>query len=166
VGGLPVSELNVLEVEFLALNEYNMFVTIDEFQYYGDQLLLHWMKDHGDGQGLKSMVGYRSPTHTSTDMDGDSRMGPRQNDQEYNTAQISRATRQLSIDKTNGTPPITTPMKDTNRKSDEIDQHRLFKRPSSRVVAGEQGSGDTIQPSFSHSTQSSSTNYPSSEPKS
>jgi hypothetical protein len=164
VGGLPVSELNILEVEFLALNEYNMFVTIDEFQYYGDQLLLHWMKDHGDGQDFQNLANYRSSTHTSTDMDGDSGMTPRQSDQEFNTAQISRATRQLSIDKTNGTPPITTPMKDANRKSDEIDQHRLFKRPSSRAVAGDQGS-DSIQPSSYHSAQPSAISYPSSDPK-
>ncbi|KAI8337713.1 cyclin-domain-containing protein [Chlamydoabsidia padenii] len=121
VGGLPVSELNVLEVEFLALNEYNMFVTIDEFQYYGDQLLFHWMKEHGDGQVMKNK--------SITDKDGD--IGMTIDNKPYDTTQINRATRQLSIDKTNGS---TTPMKDIHRKSDEIDQHRLFKRPSSRTV--------------------------------
>ncbi|KAI9492229.1 cyclin-domain-containing protein, partial [Zychaea mexicana] len=42
VGGLPVSELNVLEVEFLTLNNYSLFVSVEELQHYGDQLLLHW----------------------------------------------------------------------------------------------------------------------------
>ncbi|OAD77905.1 cyclin, partial [Phycomyces blakesleeanus NRRL 1555(-)] len=45
VGGLPVSELNTLELEFLQLNNYGMFVTIEELQYYGDQLLLHWVRE-------------------------------------------------------------------------------------------------------------------------
>ncbi|ORX50461.1 cyclin-domain-containing protein [Hesseltinella vesiculosa] len=48
VGGLPVSELNVLEVEFLELNNYSLFVTVQEFQYYGDQLLQHSLKEHQD----------------------------------------------------------------------------------------------------------------------
>ncbi|SAM08749.1 hypothetical protein [Absidia glauca] len=39
VGGLPVSELNRLELEFLQLNGYNISVSINELQRYGDQLL-------------------------------------------------------------------------------------------------------------------------------
>ncbi|CAO3599050.1 unnamed protein product [Absidia cylindrospora] len=39
VGGLPVSELNRLELEFLQLNGYNVLVSISELQRYGDQLL-------------------------------------------------------------------------------------------------------------------------------
>ncbi|ORZ18762.1 cyclin-domain-containing protein [Absidia repens] len=39
VGGLPVSELNRLELEFLQLNEFNISVSISELQRYGDQLL-------------------------------------------------------------------------------------------------------------------------------
>jgi hypothetical protein len=42
VGGLPVSELNALELEFLRLNNYNLFVTIEELQKYGDNILYHW----------------------------------------------------------------------------------------------------------------------------
>ncbi|KAI8094431.1 cyclin-domain-containing protein [Thamnidium elegans] len=42
VGGLPVSELNALELEFLRLNNYSLFVTIDELQKYGDNILQHW----------------------------------------------------------------------------------------------------------------------------
>ncbi|ORZ18686.1 cyclin-domain-containing protein, partial [Absidia repens] len=34
VGGLPVSELNRLELEFLQLNEYNILVSISELQRY------------------------------------------------------------------------------------------------------------------------------------
>ncbi|RCH83472.1 hypothetical protein CU098_004767 [Rhizopus stolonifer] len=39
VGGVPVSELNILEVEFLKLNSFNLTVPISELQRYGDQLL-------------------------------------------------------------------------------------------------------------------------------
>lgn len=39
MGGLPVSELNSLELEFLKLNGFNLTVPISELQKYGDQLL-------------------------------------------------------------------------------------------------------------------------------
>ncbi|KAI8070749.1 cyclin-domain-containing protein [Gongronella butleri] len=39
VGGLPVQELNRLEIEFLQLNDFNIAVSIRELQRYGDQLL-------------------------------------------------------------------------------------------------------------------------------
>ncbi|ORZ03965.1 cyclin-domain-containing protein [Syncephalastrum racemosum] len=45
VGGLPVAELNALELEFLVLNEYNLNVPVEELQQYGDQLLLHWVRE-------------------------------------------------------------------------------------------------------------------------
>ncbi|KAG2223924.1 hypothetical protein INT45_009376 [Circinella minor] len=45
VGGLPVAELNALELEFLHLNDYNLNVSIEELQQYGDQLLLHWVRE-------------------------------------------------------------------------------------------------------------------------
>ncbi|OAD79219.1 cyclin [Phycomyces blakesleeanus NRRL 1555(-)] len=45
VGGLPVAELNALEVEFLQLNDYNLSVSIEELQQYGDQLLQHCMRE-------------------------------------------------------------------------------------------------------------------------
>ncbi|KAF9360336.1 hypothetical protein BGX26_009806 [Mortierella sp. AD094] len=43
VGGLPVSELNQLEVEFLTLNNFALAISIEELQTYGDQLMKHWM---------------------------------------------------------------------------------------------------------------------------
>ncbi|CDS11602.1 hypothetical protein LRAMOSA03865 [Lichtheimia ramosa] len=45
VGGLPVAELNALELEFLHLNDFSLNVTIEELQQYGDQLLMHWMRE-------------------------------------------------------------------------------------------------------------------------
>ncbi|KAF9976503.1 hypothetical protein BGZ73_008443 [Actinomortierella ambigua] len=43
VGGLPVWELNQLELEFLTLNNFSLAISIDELQTYGDQLMKHWM---------------------------------------------------------------------------------------------------------------------------
>jgi len=44
VGGLPVAELNNLELEFLHLNNFDLYISIEELQEYGDQLLKHWYK--------------------------------------------------------------------------------------------------------------------------
>ncbi|KAI8647322.1 cyclin-domain-containing protein [Parasitella parasitica] len=41
VGGLPVKELNGLELEFLRINNYNIFIPLEQLQQYGDQLLMH-----------------------------------------------------------------------------------------------------------------------------
>ncbi|KAJ3044588.1 hypothetical protein HDV00_001514 [Rhizophlyctis rosea] len=39
VGGLPVQELNALEIEFLLLHEFNLNVSVEELQACGDMLL-------------------------------------------------------------------------------------------------------------------------------
>ncbi|OZJ05358.1 hypothetical protein BZG36_01533 [Bifiguratus adelaidae] len=36
VGGLPVGELNTLEVEFLALNDFSLYISVPELQAWGD----------------------------------------------------------------------------------------------------------------------------------
>ncbi|CAO3674524.1 unnamed protein product [Rhizopus stolonifer] len=41
VGGLPVEELNLLELEFLRMNNFNIYVSVEELQQYGNQLLMH-----------------------------------------------------------------------------------------------------------------------------
>jgi len=45
VGGLPVKELNILELEFLRINNYNIFIPLEELQQYGDQLLMHAIRE-------------------------------------------------------------------------------------------------------------------------
>ncbi|KAI8580092.1 hypothetical protein K450DRAFT_239349 [Umbelopsis ramanniana AG] len=45
VGGLPPAELNTLELEFLHLNSFNLSVSIEELQQYGDQLLSHCLRE-------------------------------------------------------------------------------------------------------------------------
>lgn len=41
VGGLPQTELNQLELQFLLLNDFRLVIPLDEMQRYGDQLLLY-----------------------------------------------------------------------------------------------------------------------------
>lgn len=45
MGGLPVKELNLLELEFLAMNDYNIYISLEELQQYGDQLLMHAIRE-------------------------------------------------------------------------------------------------------------------------
>ncbi|KAG2232939.1 hypothetical protein INT48_008032 [Thamnidium elegans] len=47
VGGLPVKELNLLELEFLAMNNYNIYISLEELQQYGDRLLMHAIREGG-----------------------------------------------------------------------------------------------------------------------
>ncbi|KAI7907752.1 cyclin-domain-containing protein [Cokeromyces recurvatus] len=42
VGGLPVTELNALELQFLKLNNFKLNIQIEELQQYGNRLLMHW----------------------------------------------------------------------------------------------------------------------------
>ncbi|KAF7723424.1 hypothetical protein EC973_002023 [Apophysomyces ossiformis] len=105
VGGLPPSELNVLELEFLHLNNYSLFVDLEELQQYGDQLQLHWIREHEGGSS------------SSMDMIEGEAM-------EDFPPQVNRAARHLSIDKGN-----EQEKKDLERK-DDLDGNRVFKRPS------------------------------------
>ncbi|PWN21894.1 cyclin-domain-containing protein [Microstroma glucosiphilum] len=41
VGGLPVHELNQLELQFLLLNDFHLVIPLDELQRYADQLLVY-----------------------------------------------------------------------------------------------------------------------------
>ncbi|ORY82476.1 cyclin PHO80-like protein, partial [Protomyces lactucae-debilis] len=42
VGGLPLSELNHLEFQFLLMNDFRLMIPLEELQRYGDQLLHFW----------------------------------------------------------------------------------------------------------------------------
>ncbi|KAI7853687.1 cyclin-domain-containing protein [Circinella umbellata] len=59
VGGLPVAELNSLELEFLVLNGFNLSVPISELQRYGDQLL---KVGYMEQEMLKSIM-YETPSY-------------------------------------------------------------------------------------------------------
>ncbi|KAF7728947.1 hypothetical protein EC973_005342 [Apophysomyces ossiformis] len=61
VGGLPVSELNSLELEFLILNDFNLTVPICELQRYGDQLLKVGIME----QEMRKSFIYETPAYTN-----------------------------------------------------------------------------------------------------
>ncbi|KAG0168330.1 hypothetical protein DFQ28_003326 [Apophysomyces sp. BC1034] len=102
VGGLPASELNILELEFLRLNDYALFVGQEELQQYGDQLQMHWIREH--------------ETNIST--------SEQEGSDDFPPGNVGRAARHLSIDH-----GVEHDKKDMDRK-DEIDNNRVFKRPS------------------------------------
>ena len=130
MGGLPVSELNVLEVEFLVLNNYSLFVSVDELQHYGDQLLLHWMREQ-EGY-IDSRVQPRQVTLRDDEQLGNNHHDDQQeHDQDDDYIHVNKVARHLSIDKGDSRQQQHDTTKDLNRKSsDEIDRHRCFKRPS------------------------------------
>ncbi|KAK4516540.1 uncharacterized protein ATC70_011514 [Mucor velutinosus] len=46
VGGIPLCELNQLELEFLFLCNFDLHVKLEDMQAYGDQLLRHALMNH------------------------------------------------------------------------------------------------------------------------
>ncbi|KAI8985948.1 cyclin-domain-containing protein [Pilobolus umbonatus] len=102
VGGLPVAELNALELEFLCLNDYNVFVTIEELQSYGDKILEHWMSaEEIDALAIKSVDHHLNHTRCV-------------NNEEDLLSNLGK----LSMD-TNST-----------YKSDSVDRQKRFSRPN------------------------------------
>lgn len=54
VGGLPLHELDQLELQFLLINDFRLVIPLEEMQRYADQLLMYW-------DGAKGTSGYREP---------------------------------------------------------------------------------------------------------
>lgn len=70
LGGIPLAELNSLEVEFLTLHEYSMFVNDEVFTHYEQQLrncqhLVHASPLRAVSPTTVYFDGYGSPTMTS-----------------------------------------------------------------------------------------------------
>ncbi|CAD6891898.1 unnamed protein product [Tilletia laevis] len=61
VGGLPVHELNQLELQFLLLNDFRMVIPLPELQRYADQLLIY-----GKGQQQTKSVARPIGHHSSS----------------------------------------------------------------------------------------------------
>lgn len=40
-----MEELNLLELEFLKMNQFNIHVSVEELQQYGNQLLMHSIRE-------------------------------------------------------------------------------------------------------------------------
>ncbi|KAI9827606.1 MAG: hypothetical protein M1826_006268 [Phylliscum demangeonii] len=45
VGGLPLAELNHLEIQFLILNDFRLFVPVEELEAYGTMLVEFYLRD-------------------------------------------------------------------------------------------------------------------------
>lgn len=45
VGGLPLEELNYLELQFLLLLDFKLMITVEDLQNYGDLLLKFWKRE-------------------------------------------------------------------------------------------------------------------------
>ncbi|KAI7906897.1 cyclin-domain-containing protein [Cokeromyces recurvatus] len=61
VGGIRLDELNQLELDFLFLCDFNLYIKLEEVQAYGNQLLAHAIKKQ---QRNRSMI---SPSTTTID---------------------------------------------------------------------------------------------------
>lgn len=57
VGGLPLHELNQLELQFLLLNDFRLKIPTDELQRYADQLILYWVGRNGTSNPAAAAAG-------------------------------------------------------------------------------------------------------------
>ncbi|KAF9101824.1 hypothetical protein BGX27_011319 [Mortierella sp. AM989] len=102
VGGLPVSELNQLEVEFLTLNNFALAISIEELQTYGDQLMKHWMceevanRDPEDEKPSPAVPAALSTTPTPTPGGLEQQNGESVQDGQGQTEQHLQDARQVS----------------------------------------------------------------------
>lgn len=53
VGGLPIDELNHLELQFLLLTDFRLMIPLEELQRYADLLLGFWKKEQETGSGTQ-----------------------------------------------------------------------------------------------------------------
>ncbi|KAI9289418.1 cyclin-domain-containing protein [Umbelopsis sp. AD052] len=102
VGGLPVAELNSLELEFLHLNNFDLYISVEELQEYGDQLLKHWYNH--EAETSQKAASKRKMSHPQSE----EYEQPRDNESSRNSeTDILKADtvrmRQLSIDDGTGT---------------------------------------------------------------
>jgi Cyclin len=61
VGGLPLAELNHLEIQFLILQDFNLMIPPAEIQFYADHLLHYWIMEQ-QRQAEKSFMGTPQPS--------------------------------------------------------------------------------------------------------
>lgn len=148
----------MLEVEFLALNNYSLFVTVEELQHYGDQLLLHWMREQ------EGYIDTRIPQRQLATPGIQAVPIDEHDEENEDYHRVNKAARQLSIDKGDRRSSFhdTTGSKDIHRKSDEIDRDRRFKRPSRSFSSSEDSSRHLPTPPDSSSPNNMITPSPSS----
>ncbi|KAI9486510.1 MAG: cyclin-domain-containing protein [Benjaminiella poitrasii] len=68
VGGIPLYELNQLELEFLFLCNFNLHVKLEEMQTYGDQLLTHAIMQQQGTTTLSTAIPLVSPPISPLDI--------------------------------------------------------------------------------------------------
>ncbi|KAJ2964558.1 hypothetical protein NQZ79_g532 [Umbelopsis isabellina] len=104
VGGLPIAELNNLELEFLHLNNFDLYISIEELQEYGDQLMKHWYQ-HESGLNNTEPSTADIPTPVKRKLSQPNQTDEDQNEKDSDTILKSdtRRMRQLSIDNGTGT---------------------------------------------------------------
>ncbi|CAM0140329.1 unnamed protein product [Umbelopsis sp. WA50703] len=105
VGGLPIAELNNLELEFLHLNNFDLYISIEELQDYGDQLLKHWYQHESELNNTEtSTADIPTPVKRKLSQPAQKEEG-NQDEKDSDTILKSdtRRMRQLSIDNGTGT---------------------------------------------------------------
>ena len=109
---MPVTELNALELEFLRLNNYSLFVDIDMLQSYGDNLLELWHQT----QNLESLL-VREVAHKEQDR--------------HHGSSMERPFSRLTIkdsNKSNDSSTPTTPTTPAVVTDDDMDKQWLYSR--------------------------------------
>ncbi|CAO1637484.1 unnamed protein product [Sympodiomycopsis kandeliae] len=71
VGGLPVHELNQLELQFLLLNDFHLMISKNEIQRYADQLLAYSQGPNIDSADVESTATTIAGTGTGTGAEHD-----------------------------------------------------------------------------------------------
>lgn len=107
MGGLPVAELNNLELEFLHLNDFDLYISVEELQEYGDQLLKHWYKHETEGGSSTDSKAASKRKLSQQYGEGKERQSDIDHDARKKEAEILKSDtarmRQLSIDDGTGT---------------------------------------------------------------
>ncbi|CAK7895724.1 hypothetical protein CAAN1_05S04962 [[Candida] anglica] len=74
VGGLPLEELNYLELQFLLLLDFKLMISVEDLQNYGDLLLRFWKREqvtnelvHGGNPGNFEQAQQQPPPPTQSD---------------------------------------------------------------------------------------------------
>ena len=74
VGGIPLHEMNKLEIQFMILCDFKLLIPVDELQRYADLLYTFWTTNHGDTQDQSQHVQFNNdpndtqPSFTSEGM--------------------------------------------------------------------------------------------------
>lgn len=104
MGGLPIAELNNLELEFLHLNNFDLYISIEELQEYGDQLMKHWYQhESGLNNTDPQTAAIPNPIKRKLSQPNQKEEDRSEKDSDNILKSDTRRMRQLSIDNGTGT---------------------------------------------------------------